>query len=205
MKISNKNLLIATKNPGKIKEINALLNKIPNMHFAIRSLQDYNIPEADEPYETFEHNVIHKAKYYANLTQMPALSDDSGLCVDALDGFPGVRSKEFIVEYGGISAAVTKLEQMLQTSGTTDYRASLHCVVALYIPENKDIILEHSYLSGTLVFPGRGTDGFGFDSIFIPEGFNNTLAQLGTEVKNTISHRYKAMQGLLKKLKNLLQ
>lgn len=200
MKINNKNLLIATQNTGKIKEIYELLNKTHNIHFNIKSLKDYDISEAEEPYETFEHNVIHKAKYYAGLVHMPALSDDSGLCVDALNGFPGVRSKEFIVEQGGISAAISKLEQMLNDLGTNNYGASFHCVVALYIPENNDLISRHSYLSGNLVFPGRGKDGFGFDPIFIPEGFSNTLAELGTEVKNTISHRYKAMQGLLEKL-----
>ena len=205
MKISNYSILIATKNKGKIQEISKLLSRSQNIHFNIKSLNNYNIAEPDEPYETFKENAIHKAKYYASLSNEPSLSDDSGLCIEALGGVPGVRSKEFIAANGGLISAVAKLEQMLLATGSNNYQATLHTCIALYIPKSNTIISNEAQLSGTIVLPGRGAEGFGFAPIFMPDGFDKTLAELSIEVKNKISHRSKAMVGFIDQLLKFLR
>ena len=190
-------IVIASTNHGKIAEINSIFEKFPRLNINLKSLIDYQIIEPDEPYDTFIENARHKAKYYATQTKTAALSEDAGLCIAALDGFPGVRTKEFAQECCGVEKAFIKLEQMLSGLNTAAY---FKCAAALYLPELDQFITNEAIINGHLVFPPRGNQGFAFDPIFIPQNYDKTMAELGTTVKNKISHRALAIYGLAEKL-----
>lgn len=197
-------IVIASTNSGKIKEISRMLHHALGMEIEIQSLEDLdyiNVDESEEPHDSFMENAVHKAKHYGNLTQETTLSEDSGLCIEALGGFPGVRTKEFVLECGGIHNAFQTLENKLK--GYENRRAYFNCASVLYIP-SKDILISHEDRDyGSICFPPRGEDGFAFDPIFIPEGYDKTFAELGVEVKNKISHRGRAIRGLIEKLKKI--
>ena len=178
-------IVVATTNAGKIKEIYSILSAATNLDLQIKSLNDYVIEEPDEPHESFMQNAAHKAKYYSKITQLPTLSEDAGLCIEALNGFPGVRTKEFTEECGGIQQAFKLIEDKLQPF--SNKRAYFICAAALYIPQQDVLITYEARDYGVITFPPRGADGFGYDPVFIPEGFNNTMAELGLEIKNQIT------------------
>jgi len=171
----------------------------PDLTIQIRSLQDYLITEPDEPHDNFLKNAIHKAKYYAQYTKEATLSEDSGLSIEALKGFPGVRTKEFTQECGGMKNTFIKLEQMLLLQGFQNPTAYFHSAAALYLPTQDLLITHEARDDGVISFPPRGEDGFAFDPIFIPKGYDRTFAELGPSIKNKISHRSKAIHGLMKK------
>lgn len=198
-------IVVASTNSGKIKEISEMLKNIEGLKIKVLSLKDYgleNNKEPEEPHESFMENAIHKAKHYAGLTKQATLSDDSGLCIEALDGFPGVRTKEFVEECGGINNAFLKLENLLK--GQNNFRAYFNSATVLYVPAQDFLITHQEKDSGLIFFPPRGNAGFAFDPIFIPDGYTKTFAELGLVKKNQISHRAKAIQGLIKKLKVFL-
>lgn len=192
-------IVIASTNQGKIAEITKILKTLEGLGIDVRSLQDYDIVEPDEPHDCFIENAIHKAKYYAKYTKEMTLSEDSGLSIEALNGFPGVRTKEITQEFGGMSNTFVKLEQML--SGSNNYAAHFNSAAALYIPSHDFLITHEAKDYGSLSFPPRGDDGFAFDPIFVPKGYDKTFAEMGMELKNEISHRAKALQGLMEKLR----
>lgn len=188
-------ILIASTNPGKINEISAILNT--NKNIEIQTIADMNIQEPDEPFDTFMDNARHKAKYYATITGEVTLSEDAGLCIEALDGLLGVRTKDFITECGGLSNSFKKLEELLTGD---NFNAYFICAAVLYMPAS-DIYITHEEIDrGVISFPPRGEHGFGLDPIFIPNGYNKTMAELGPIVKNTIGHRALAVRGILEKL-----
>lgn len=195
-------IVVASTNEGKIREIQKILHELDGLKIDVRSLKDFNIPEPDEPHHSFMENAIHKAKYYAQHTNLPTLSEDSGLSLEALNGFPGVRTKEFSVECGGMAKTFIKLEEMLRDLG--NYSASFNSATVLYIPSHDFLITHEAKDNGLLTFPPRGEDGFAYDPIFIPEGYDKTFAELGLEVKNKMSHRAQAMQGLMEKFRTFL-
>lgn len=194
----NGQLVIATTNQGKLQEINAIFAAWNNLELNLKSLANYVIPEPDEPYASFMENAIHKAKYYAKHTQLPTLSEDAGLCVEALKGFPGVRTKDFIEQCGGSLIAFSKLEQML--SGIENRNTMFNCAAALYIPQEDRLFTFAASVSGKIVFSPRGNHGFGFDPIFVPSGYEQTMAELGEQVKNKIGHRALAIRGIMQQL-----
>lgn len=194
-------LLIASTNPGKIQEVTQIIHDLRVKNLTLLSLSHYSITEPEEPYDDFLKNAIHKAQYYGNATQQVTLSDDSGLCIEALNGFPGVKTKDFLEECGSLDNAFSTLEAML--SSTEDYTAYFHTAIAVYDPTNNHCISYEAKDHGTLSFPARGTEGFGFDPIFIPEGFQTTTAELGVELKNRMSHRSKALKGIFQKIQGL--
>lgn len=198
----NYKIVIATTNKDKIKEMSEILNSLDGLRVEIESLQNYNIAESYEPFDSFMLNAIHKAKYYAKHTKQPSLTEDSGLSIEALEGFPGVKSKDLIEECGGISNTFMKLEQML--SGTNNYTAYFSSAIVLYIPSHDFLITHEEKGYGTLSFPPRGEFGFAFDHIFIPDGYDKTFSELGIEIKNKISPRAKAMKELIQKLQEFL-
>lgn len=203
----NYKIVIASTNKGKIKEINKILNNIENFQIDVMFLE-HGIPEPNEPYNTFMENAVHKAKYYAKHTKHPTLSEDSGLCIEALNGFPGVKSKDLVHECNGILNTFIKIEKML--SGTNNYRAYCNTAMAIYIPSNDLLITHEAKAHGIICFPPRvnqnsvTTEEFGIDPIFIPEGYDKTFAELGIEIKNKISQRNKAINGVIKKLQKFL-
>ena len=191
-------ILLATTNKNKILEI----KKAVGDSCELVLLSDLpEIEDCDEPFETFMENATHKAKYYAEKTGMPALSDDAGLCVDALGGAPGVYSKRFIEESGGLAQAFDRLETMLDGK---DRSAYFSCSVALYIPESDLLLQGEGIVRGKLRFPAFDAGGFIYDRILVPDGYDKTFAELGFEVKSEISYRTAAVKKVMNELKALL-
>jgi len=181
-------IVFTSTNKAKVIEVKAILGDLHEITY----LADYNdIPEPDEPYGTFIENAIHKAKYYAKFLEKQTLADDSGVCIEALDGFPGVDSKGFIIECGGVNQMFAKLEKMLEGKDKTAY---FQTSVASYDPESDTITTGEGVIRGKIQFPALGNSHAAFDSIFIPDGYHKTLAELGKEVKNKISARNKAIR-----------
>ncbi|WP_165380376.1 non-canonical purine NTP pyrophosphatase [Candidatus Finniella inopinata] len=192
-------IVVASTNEGKVKEVKGVLDTLKDLEFAVESLRDYAITEPDEPYNSFLENAVHKAKYYAKHIQQPTLSDDSGLCIQPLADFPGVKTKDLVEECGTLKKAFARLAGLLKDHKKPT--AYFNCAMVLYIPKTDVLIPYEAKMHGTITFPPKGTQGFGFDPIFIPEGFDQTLAELGDSVKNQISHRSKALKGLVEKLR----
>jgi len=201
--MTNYKIVVASGNPGKIKEIKKIFENLKDLKIDIESLDNHLVEEPEEPHDNFMDNAIHKAKHYAKYTNEATFSEDSGLCIEALDNFPGVRTKEFIKESGSAQAAFVKIEQML--SGHSNYKASFSTACALYIPINNTLIVNEVKIYGAISFPPRGETGFGFDPIFIPDGYNQTFAELGMEIKNQLSPRSKATKKIAQILAAILQ
>lgn len=192
-------ICIASGNPHKVQEIKAIISGlVHNQKLELYSIEGMDIPEPDEPYETFMDNACYKAHYYSNFTKAPTLSEDAGLCIEALESFPGVKTKDFLLECGGLNQAFNKLEQML--SGKDNYAAYFVCAASLYIPNQKRFITFEARDAGKISFPARGDKCFGFDPIFAPKGYDQTMAELGNDIKNVIGHRAVAMRGIIENL-----
>jgi XTP/dITP diphosphohydrolase len=197
--LTNFNIYLATGNPDKIHEIKAIISRsAPGANIELLSIQNMNIPEPDEPYNTFIENAMHKARYYAEQLQAPTLSEDAGLCIETLNNFPGVKTKDFLIECGSLEQAFAKLEQMLLKH--LNYAAHFVCAAALYFPDQKKYLTFEGTDYGKISFPARGNKCFGFDPIFIPQGYNQTMSELGHEVKNLVGHRAIAIKGILDQL-----
>ncbi len=177
-------LLIATRNPGKLAEFRAIFAGLP---YRLRSLDELGIAdEIEETGTTFEANARLKAEGYLALSGLPSLADDSGLEVAALDGAPGVYS----ARYGGVTGAV-QLTYLLEQLRDVPWHARLArfvCVIALARPGKPTVFVEGT-LPGVIEFAPKGTGGFGYDPLFYVLDYNATLAELSAEVKNEISHR----------------
>lgn len=181
-------LLFATSNPGKINELLALFS---HDQVEIKTLRDLEttIPEPEETGTTFEENAILKARYYAKQSGLPTLADDSGLEVDALEKRPGVYSARYIE--GSDADRSNKILQELD--GVTSRQARFVCVLA-FVPTSGEPSTFRGSCEGSIGFSIQGTQGFGYDPIFIPDGYTQSFGELGSEVKNTLSHRHKAME-----------
>lgn len=195
-------IVLGTQNPGKIAELTDLFS-----HYGLRvlSLNDFSknsIPEPEETGLTFLDNALIKAKYYAKHLNHPVLSDDSGLCIAALDDKPGVHTKRFFEELGGYDQGFAYLEQMLASEDhPKPYKASMHCVLGIAWPEGTYKEFE-GICDGHLVFPARSSassKGFGVDPIFVPKGHDKTFAE-DVVYKQNVSHRARAIQAMLKGL-----
>ena len=183
-------LTFATGNPNKVKEIKAFFSDLP---ITIQSLLDFpHLPEAPEPYETFEENALNKAQYLHPHTGGLVIADDSGLEVDSLNGRPGVRSKRYSKE-GTAEANNSKL--LLEMSNVQERGARFRCVLALYDGENQQYI--YGNCEGQISQNISGSKGFGYDPIFLPENMDGqSMAEITMEEKNRISHRGRALQAL---------
>lgn len=186
-------LVVATTNRGKLREIGKLLEGIS---VSLLSPTDFSsFPEVEEDGNTFEANAVKKALSAARATGLPALADDSGLVVDALGGLPGVRSARFAGEFASDAENNEKLLRELAGISGEARRAAFHCVVALCCPDGRCYTF-HGELSGVMLNTPRGSEGFGYDPLFLVPAHDQTLAELTLEVKNTISHRGKAFAAL---------
>lgn len=196
-KFSESELLIASGNKGKVKEIIELL---ADFNVKIRSLDEFsNIEEPEETGLTFKENAILKAKYYGEITGLPALADDSGLAIDALNGDPGIYSARWAGETKDFSIAMNKVENELKSSNSPPpYSAHFVCALAIYWPDGHIECVEGKAY-GNLTFPARGEKGFGYDPIFIPEGYNKTFAEIEPDIKKNISHRSDAFKKIVNK------
>ena len=193
-------LLVATRNRHKTREIQHILGP----EFTVRDLANTEVPEIRENGTSFEENA--KLKALAVSRHLPALviADDSGLEVDALGGAPGIYSARYAGANATNSEKIDKLLRELVRVRVTDHgrRARFRCVVAL--ARNGDLLgIFEGKIEGKISDTARGDSGFGYDPIFIPDGFEQTFGELPEEVKNTISHRAKAISGVAEKLKRL--
>ncbi len=188
MKLStDKNILIATGNAGKKAEIKALL---AGSGFRFIGLEELgNAPDVEETGDTYRENATLKARAYASHFGVPSLADDSGLEVAALGGIPGVRS----ARYGGISMPFAeKMQMLLDELAKVPHLprdARFVCSMALADRDGSILVCEDGICTGSITREARGTNGFGYDPIFIPTGFDATFAELDDLVKNNISHR----------------
>jgi len=192
-------LVLASNNSGKLREFSALLAPLG---FDVVPQGDLGIPEAEEPYGTFVENALTKARHASRLSGMPALADDSGICVDVLDGAPGVYSARYAQTVGKPkSDAANNAHLISQLAGKLNRRAHYYCVLVLVRhPDDPRPIIAEGIWAGEVVDAPRGNGGFGYDPHFLLPEFGKTAAELSAEEKNTISHRALALQGLVARL-----
>jgi len=186
-------LLLGTRNPGKVIEITSILG---DSGWSFSSLEEFpNVGEAEENFMTFAENAIAKAQFYASATGLCALADDSGLEVEALCGAPGVFSARYAGAHASDADRRTLILSELGKSGDTTRRARFVAVVAISKPNGEILNLSEGICEGTISFAARGTGGFGYDPLFIPDGYGQTFAELPDTIKNQISHRARALLG----------
>jgi len=186
-----RSLLLGTRNPGKVIEIASIL---ADSGWSFSSLQEFpDVGEAEENFVTFAENAIAKACFYASATGLCALADDSGLEVAALNGAPGI----FSARYAGANASDadrrTLLLSELNNTGDSNRRARFVAVVAIANANGEVLNVSEGVCEGLITFSPRGTGGFGYDPLFVPDGYDKTFAELPDTVKNLISHRARAL------------
>ncbi|HEX8000330.1 MAG TPA: RdgB/HAM1 family non-canonical purine NTP pyrophosphatase [Pyrinomonadaceae bacterium] len=196
-------LLIATFNPGKIRELESLLGALP---LRLRRLSEFpSIGEVAETGNTFDDNAALKATGYAQQTRLWTLADDSGLEVEALGGAPGV----FSARYGGPEATdadrVQLLLDELRRTSDSERRARFTAVIVIADPLARVVNIAHGFCEGHLADTPRGTNGFGYDPIFIPDGYQQTFGEMADEAKRSVSHRARALEATRSFLLNHLQ
>ena len=187
----NKRLLLGTRNPGKVKEITTILD---GSGWTFSSLQEFDdVGPAAEDGLTYAENAIAKARFYAAATGMLALADDSGLEVAALGGAPGVYSARYAGDNASDADRRALLLSELAKTHDGDRRARFVAAVAIAAPDGEVLNLSEGICEGVITFEQRGTNGFGYDPLFIPDGYAETFAELSNEIKNRISHRARAL------------
>ena len=188
-------LVVATHNQGKVKELRALLEPFG---LDLVSAKDLDLPEPEETGTTFFFNAELKARSAADLSGLPAISDDSGICVEALDGMPGVFTADWAETENGRDwmLAMSRVQERLEALGPEASRgAYFACVLCVVWPDGH---VEHfeGRADGTLVWPPRGDKGFGYDPMFVPQGYTETFAEMDPGEKHRISHRAAAFAKL---------
>ena len=186
-------LVVASHNPGKVREIKALLG--PHGIEPV-SAGEFGLPEPEETGASFAANAQLKARAAADAGHHPALADDSGLWVDALDGAPGIYSARWAGPAKDFSIAMARVERELREKKAGDLSAKFVCALALAMPQGECRIFEGE-VHGKLVFPPRGTQGFGYDPIFIADGESMTFGEMEPHRKHAMSHRARAFEKLL--------
>jgi XTP/dITP diphosphohydrolase len=180
-------LVVATHNPGKARELAEILEG----RFDLTAAGDMGLPEPDETETTFVGNALLKARAAADASGMIALADDSGLCVKALDGAPGIYSARWAGPTKDFAMAMRKVEERLEEVGAEDFAAWFTSALAVAWPGGPAVVVE-GRVGGTLSFPPRGDKGFGYDPIFVPEGFTQTFGEMEPAAKDGMSHRARA-------------
>jgi len=197
-------LVLATRNAGKIEEFRRILERIaPGAIDLIGVDQFPEIGDVDETEDSFAGNALLKARTIAEKTGIPAIADDSGLCVDALGGSPGIFSARWAGVHGDDVANVEKVLGQLRDIPAGERGAHFTCVSALALPGGTEIT-EEGRLEGDILMSPIGSHGFGYDPIFRPSGFDLSLAQLGPEIKDAISHRGQSLRAIAPRVAQLL-
>ncbi len=195
---SGATLVCATHNPGKAVEIAALLEG----RFTVLSAAELKLPEPEEVEQTFVGNAVLKARLAAEASGRICIADDSGLEVRALGGQPGVLSARWAEDESGkrdFAYAMGRVERELLATGSDDRAARFYCALAVAWPQGENAgacVVVEGFVNGTLVFPGRGGGGFGYDPIFQPEGHTTTFGEMDPGAKHAISHRADAFARL---------
>lgn len=201
-------LVLATQNSGKIKEFERLLGEFVS-DVQVLGLRDFpDMPDIPETGITFLENSLLKARGISKFTNLPALADDSGLCIDYLNGDPGIYSARWSGVHGDDAANISKVLLQLDGVSPSDRSAHFRCEVALVFPDGHEHqgreITENGKLSGIITLSPRGTSGFGYDPIFQPLGSELTLGELTHGEKDRISHRGIAMRAIAPRILELL-
>lgn len=195
----HRELLVATNNKGKVRELSQLLSDFP---LRLRLLSDFEgVEEAEETGGTFAENATIKALYYSAHTRLLTLSDDSGLVVDALGGAPGVRSARYAGREATYAERMSKLLGELDMTGDAERRARFVCVIAVADPSTGTLRTFEGECEGRIARAPRGTGGFGYDPLFIPDGHDRTFGELPQEVKHFLSHRARALEQAVRHLR----
>jgi XTP/dITP diphosphohydrolase len=191
-----KNLVFATGNIHKLQEVQGLFKE----GFALSCLKDVNITEEiPETADNLVDNALQKARYVYEKCAIPCFADDTGLEVDALGGAPGVYSARYAGEQK--DSKLNMLLLLKNMNGKTNRNARFRTIIA-YIDENAQEHIFEGEIKGKIIENMAGTNGFGYDPIFVPEGYDKTFAELSSEIKNTISHRARAMEKFLSYINN---
>ncbi len=185
-------LVAATHNRGKVAELRDLFEPLG---FHIVPAGELGLEEPDETEDSFSGNALLKARAAARVSGLPALSDDSGLCVSALNGEPGVHSARWAGEPRDFGLAMERVEDALRQSGAADRSARFVCALAVAWPDGREAVFEGE-VHGVLVWPPRGDKGFGYDPVFVAEGEDLTFAEMDPARKHAMSHRARAMEKL---------
>lgn len=196
MQEQKKRLVVATGNMHKLREFADIFPE-----FEVFSQKQMGFDEdVEETGMTFAENALIKARAAAKALQCPAVADDSGLCVDALGGAPGVYSARYCGHHGDDQANRDLLLKNLQ--GVEDRKAHFTSAVALVYPDGRELVVEgHTY--GTILFEETGAGGFGYDCLFLSDDLHKSFGEATAQEKNSVSHRFRALQALLKKWKEL--
>lgn len=203
MPIVGDTVLVATRNAGKTREFALAFS---TLGIKVKSLADYPaIPDVEEDGDTFLENALKKAKTVAELLNIPVLADDSGLCVDRLNGEPGVYSARYAGEHGNDEANNAKLIASLRALPTAENEHGLSpaqfvCALVLYDPASKRAYEALGTVDGVIIDEPRGSNGFGYDPLFYVPSYGRTMAELTPEEKQRISHRGEALRMLTQRL-----
>ena len=195
-------LVLATRNRGKIEEMQRLFDSF-SLDLHIKSSSEFDLPDVEETGSTFEENAALKATTISRATGLPAIADDSGLCVDALDGAPGIFSARWAGVHGDDKANIARL--LDQVSDVPDVKRTAYfvCAIALALP-NGALELVRGELRGVLRREVAGSNGFGYDPIFQPDGFAMTLAEMSPSQKDEISHRGRALREIAPRIASFI-
>jgi XTP/dITP diphosphohydrolase len=192
-------LLVATNNAGKVRELSQLLSGAP---LRLRLLSEFGgVAEAEETGTTFAENAVLKALHYSSHAGLLTLSDDSGLAVDALGGAPGVYSARYAGAGATYAERMAKLLAEVEAAGGADRRARFVCVIAVADPSAGTIETFEGVCEGRIARAPRGTGGFGYDPLFVPEGYDKTFGELPLQVKHSLSHRALALAKAVRHLR----
>jgi len=194
-----KQIVLASGNPGKIREIRSLLAPLA---IEVIPQTELGISEAEEPYDTFVENALAKARHASRAARLPALADDSGLSVDALGGAPGVHSAYYAGREGNREERDARNNAKLLASLKDNRAAHYTCVIVLLETINKSPLIAEGIWHGEIARAPRGSNGFGYDPLFVVKGLGKTAAELGAGEKNRISHRGMALAKLLELLRD---
>ncbi|MFD1065412.1 XTP/dITP diphosphatase [Oceanobacillus locisalsi] len=193
-----KKIIIATKNKGKAKEFRAFFDPYDIEAVSLLDLEE-EIPDIEETGESFVENAAIKAEQIANHFQQPALADDSGLIIDSLEGRPGIYSARYAGEPTDDQANIDKILEEMKEVPENERTARFICVLAIARPGEETMFVT-GYCEGHIQLTQSGENGFGYDPVFVPEGYEQTMAELDPDEKNQISHRKMAINQLESKI-----
>lgn len=198
---ASRRLVLASNNAGKLEEFGGLLAQ---SGFDVRAQAAFGVADADETGLTFIENALLKARHACRLTGLPALADDSGICVDAIDGAPGLYSARYAGSHGDADANIGKLLEALRHVPDEKRTAQFVCVLALlrHAEDPRPILVEGTW-RGTITRARRGTGGHGYDPVFLDPAHGQTAAEMPLALKNRISHRAQAMALLRERLASI--
>jgi len=199
-------LVLATRNQGKIDELRRILTDLAgaqNQSIQLVGTDEFDLEDVEETGDTFAANALIKARAVAEATGLPAVADDSGLCVDALNGMPGIYSARWSGKHGDDQANLELLLAQLSHVPADRRGAHFACAAALVVPGVAEIV-EEGRIYGQIISQPKGNGGFGYDPIFMPVGLSTTMAELKADEKDAISHRGLAFRALAPHVSRLL-